>query len=406
MRILFLSPVSPWPVFSGGRQRLYHLLKGLAQHHEITLVSFFDGEAARSGLLALGDALGIHIEMTPFIGKRQLLFHRHGMAVALNQVRARRQGLPADVAAWRQPAMDRLLQRVLSAQPYDILQIEAPFLASYAHAHHARATLLSAYDIPSVALARRAMLLPPGRKRAGLQTQAQRWRRYEARIFPRFQAIIAMSESDAAFIRRQVPNARAEVVPNGVSSRAFSPAPPREEVHRLLFVGSPGHAPNLDAACWLMTAIWPRLRRRHPHLRLMLVNLDHPRVKKCRTSGVEMMGRLPDLQAAYRQADVALAPLRAGSGTRLKLLEAFAAGAPVVSTSIGYEGLEVTPGEHLLRADSAPAFADAVTQLVQSRALRQRLASQARKLVVARYDWRLSIAKLGMIYDALLEHPK
>ncbi len=145
------------------------------------------------------------------------------------------------------------------------------------------------------------------------------------------------------------------------------------------------------------------LRQRNPELKLTLVNLEHPQVRACLQSSVELLGRLSDLKPVYRQTDIAVIPLRAGSGTRLKILEAFAFGVPVVSTTIGWEGLAVEPGQHLLSADSAQDFVAAVEQLINNRDDRERLANHARELVVERYDWSHIAHLHETVYADVLE---
>lgn len=405
MRILILSPISPLPIFSGGRTRLYHITQEQARRHEVTFLSFCRNDEEREGLRQLGRELGIRVIKQPFQSKKQLLRHPHRDLIsrARHYVRGWRQQWPRDIAIWEQPAMHRTLQAVLAEETYDVLQVEWPYLAPYVLGQRTPPAVLVAYDIFSVALARRAGLASTRHERRQLQTQARRWLRYEQMIYPRFDLVAAMSAHDASIIRQRAPQARVTVSNNGVDTRRLTPGPLRKQVRQLIFVGSPTHAPNLDGACWLLTEIWPELHRRHPDLTLTLVNLAHPQVRNCAAgqAGVRILGRQPDLMPQYRQADVALAPLRAGSGTRLKLLEAFALGIPVVSTRIGHEGLAIMPGQHLLQADSPAAFISAIERLMNSLALRQTLAHNARQLAEQRYDWSKIVDKLDEAYTIL-----
>ncbi|NOX63238.1 MAG: glycosyltransferase [Chloroflexi bacterium] len=397
--LLSILPTSPLPVFTGGRQRTYQVLRHLAPWCEITVAGFWRDKEDRAGWRQLAEELNIDVRTVRFEHMRP---GAEAARVAWRRVRARFGSLPEAVAVWDQPKMHEMVDRVLAEKDIDIIQVEWPFLATYALPHAPIPRVLVNIDLLSVALARRAALASSRRMRARLQNEAQRWRRYEARVFPRFQAVVAMSEQDAKVIRERAKDARVAVLPNGVDTVELTPGEVSERVHRLLFVGSPTHEPNLDAACWLLSEIWPELRRRHPELELTLVNLDHPRVRSCSQPGATITGRLPDLTPVYHQADIALAPLRAGSGTRLKILEAFALGVPVVSTSIGCEGIDAKPARHLLVADDAPAFVAAVERLIADRELRRVLASEARSLVERRYDWR-RIAELHVaLYKRLI----
>ena len=407
MRLLILSPISPLPIFTGGRRRLYHITREQARRHDVTFLSFCRSEEEREGLITLGKTLGIRVHIVPFRSLKRVFkgqFHWDLARIACAHWRARRQQLPPDIAVWDQPAMRRALTEELSSHSYDILQIEWPYLASYALQDHLPPTVLITHDIFSVGLTRRAELQTNARKRKQLMRLAQNWIAYEQIIYPRFTRVAAMSTKDAAIIQQRAPAARIIISPNGVDAQNIRPGPMRPQVRQLLFVGSPTHEPNLDAACWLVRAIWPKLYTRHPHLSLTLLNLDHPRVRTCSANmpRIQIIGRVPDVLPFYHQADIALAPIRTGSGTRLKILEAFAAGVPVVSTSIGYEGLKAVPGKHLLVGDSPESFIAAIEQLIDSLPLRKTLATHARNLVETEYDWSKIVDALDQDYAEIL----
>ena len=143
-------------------------------------------------------------------------------------------------------------------------------------------------------------------------------------------------------------------------------------------------------------------RTNPPHTHLTLVHNARPLIRDCFCPRGTLAGRLPALPPVSRQADIAFGPLRAGSGTRLKILEAFALGVPVISTPIGHEGLEVLPGQHLLSASTVPDFIAAVESLLPDPAARQRLATAGRALAVARYDWAHIAARHEAVYEAML----
>lgn len=378
---------------------MLEVLRRLARRHEVTVLSFWRDEEAREGLQRLRQDMPVDVVPVAFARLRP---GRHLPRQLWWRWQGKRQRLPADVPVWDQPAMHQAVSRVLAAQPIDLIQVEWPYLSTYALAHPAVPSILITHDIFSVGLQRRAALATGAGERQRLQRQADAWSRYESRVYPRFGAVAAMSTTDAAIIRQRAPAASVVVLPNGVDTAALTPGEIRSQVQQLLFVGSPTHAPNLDAACWLLTDIWPALRQQHPDLHLTLVNLDHPQVRACVSPNVEITGRIPDLVPMYRQADLVLVPLRAGSGTRLKILEAFALGVPVISTSIGYEGLDVTPGEHLVAAERGDDFMDAVGRLMGDTALRRRLSIKARELVVAGYDWTHIVALHEEAYQRVL----
>lgn len=400
LHILNIIPTSPLPIFSGGRQRMFQILRRLAPRHHITVLSFWRDEEARQGLRDLAAQLPLDVIPVPFT---RLRLHPALPGHLARRLWGELRGRPADLAVWWQPAMQRTVQRLLEQQTFDLIQVEWPYLAPYALAAPQVPNLLITHDIFSVAMTRRSQLAR-GRRRRQLQRQARRWAAYEQTLFGQCDLVAAMSENDAAIIRQRNAYARMVILPNGVDTSAIQPHPPRPQVQEILFVGSPTHDPNIDAACWLLQEIWPAIHHKHPSLHLTLLNLDHPRIRACLQAGVTLLGRQPDVQPYYDQADVMLVPLRAGSGTRLKLLEAFAAGLPVISTSLGYEGLPVTPGKHLLQAESPADFIQALQQLLDDRPLRARLGAHARQLVEQKYDWAQIARQYEIAYQRLLTY--
>ena len=184
---------------------------------------------------------------------------------------------------------------------------------------------------------------------------------------------MAASESDAAAARAVAPKAEVRVYPNAIPAR---PIPTEMRRDAIVFSGNMEYHPNRAAVRFFRRQIWPRLRDSHPNLVWRLVG-KNPEAVRNLTDGdarIEVMGEVEDAVAELARAEVAIVPLLAGSGTRLKILEAWSAGTPVVSTSIGAEGLPARDAEHLLLADGAEAFTEAVTRLLACKELRETLA--------------------------------
>jgi glycosyltransferase involved in cell wall biosynthesis len=270
-------------------------------------------------------------------------------------------------------------------------------------------------------LQRRACLTDLGQPRRwhGALYSAVQWRRlrtYEGRVCREADTVIAVSETDAAHLRRLAPGARLLVLPNGVDTTAFAHRQPSarndgraDEAPTVLFTGTMDFRPNVDAMLWFAEAIWPRLHAARPGLRCLIVGkAPDARLLAAarRQDGLEVIGAVPDVRPFLAQAAVYVVPMRMGSGVRLKVLEAMAAGVPVVSTRMGLEGVAAVPGEHVLLADDPPAFAAAVLRLLADPALAARLAARARELVEERYDWtRLTPALLSLYQDLASRAP-
>ena len=172
-----------------------------------------------------------------------------------------------------------------------------------------------------------------------------------------------------------------------------------------MFTGVMGYEPNADAAQYFCNQIFPLVRREVKDARLLIVgHASPPTVQRLAEIGnVSVTGSVADVLPYYQQARLSVVPLRGGGGTRLKILEAMALGRPVVSTSIGCEGLAVRDGIHLEIADEPVAFAQRVVRLLLDRRLREQLAGNARRLVEERYEWSVIAEKLLAVYRRLLE---
>jgi glycosyltransferase involved in cell wall biosynthesis len=231
--------------------------------------------------------------------------------------------------------------------------------------------------------------------------------RWETAAARRFDRAIVVSEPERDALRRSDPRLAVSIVENGVDAAALSPLPEPPVTDTLLFVGTFTYRPNVDAALLLGREIFPLVRRAFPAARLLLVGHEPPDAVRAlgRELGVSLAGAVPDVRRAYERAAVAVAPLRAGGGTRLKILEAMALGRPVVSTRVGAEGLDVADGNDLLLADAPGDFAKAVARLLGDRPLRARLAANARRLVEARYDWARPGDALLDVYRGLAARP-
>jgi len=226
-------------------------------------------------------------------------------------------------------------------------------------------------------------------KRVFLKREAALLDKMERRAARTCSALFAVSEVEAAHFRTLGAKA-VHVIPNGVDCAAFAdlptgrpPSPPT-----VLFLGTMSWGPNATAARFLAESILPKLRERVPEARVVIVGRDPPAELKAfhGKNGVEVTGGVPDVKPYFASSTLLAVPLDAGGGTRLKILEAFAAGVPVVSTAIGAEGIDAIPGTHFISAER-PAFADAIGDLLSQPLAASRMATAARQLANDVYDW-------------------
>jgi glycosyltransferase involved in cell wall biosynthesis len=226
-------------------------------------------------------------------------------------------------------------------------------------------------------------------RRALLTLEWRKMRRYEAAACRRAALTIAVSETDRALLQADAPNARICTIPTGVDTSYFRPDASRETASSLVFTGAMDWYPNEDAIIHFIEAILPAIRREIPGTALAVVGRNPgERLRRAAAAvQVEVTGTVDDVRPYMAKAAVYVVPLRVGGGTRLKIFEALAMGKAVVTTTVGAEGLPVTPGEHLLQADDPADFARAVVTLLRDRGLRDKLGVGGRRLVEERYSW-------------------
>jgi len=368
MNILMLAPETPLPASSGVRLRILHVARALAA-------------AADLELAVVGDVPD-HDEPFPILGTRP----------APSRLRA--------LASVRQPYLaarhaSNDLARIAARAAPDTVQAEFPYLV--APAGRAGAPIvLDAHNVESHLAASFAAAEPGRLRRARWGWESRKLARFERDAVRAASTVCATSDDDAATFEAMGAE-DVVVVPNGVDTDAipFGSVRPGPVV---IYVGHFGYLPNVAAARELAEEILPRLRGAVPDAVVRLVGRDAPRGD---AEGLEVVGEVEDVLPHLQAARVTVMPLRAGSGTRLKALEAMAAGVPIVSTRLGVAGLEVRDGEHVLLAESSAELADAAAAVLRDDDLAERLAAAGRKLVESRYDWSIVTQPLLEVHARL-----
>lgn len=387
MRVLFLAGACPYPPNSGGTVRTYNLLKQLCHRHEITLI------APSNARVDLGDAFGRKLRRVVAVTDPRGGV-RHAMASLLSS-------LPYIVKAHENAAMAESVRSALAGDHFDILHCDSisaaeaipkgVSLPKVFNAHNVEAVIWERY----VSEERRPWVLPV------LQSQLAKVRAYEARLPGMFDGCVTVSEEDRAQMRRRYGFENVGVVINGVDLD-FYESQPDPNSPTLAFIGSLDWRPNQDGVRWLLGSIWPAIGSEVPEARLSLVGRRPPQwmSRLCDHSGVSLYADVPDIRPHLADAAIIVVPLRIGGGSRLKILEAMAAGRCVVSTTIGAEGLDVRDGEHLVIADEPAAFAREVVSLLRDRDRRVEIARAGRALVESEYGWEQAAWQMESAWTA------
>lgn len=391
-KVLFLSTWYPYPPDNGSRLRVYHLLRALSSKHRVSLMSFAFDNAMQTTAHILHDWCDViaSVDANPFVTNR---------ASDLRTFFSQR-----PVASRPVPAMSHLVGQALNLHKYDSVIASTGMMIDYAlMTPPATARILEEHN----AMGRWAW--ERYQQSTNTAQRLRRWlswgkgRLYEARTYPRFDLITMVSEEDRQATVDAIGQSRTcvEVIPNGVDCTHNYPGIIDAQPNNIVFNGSLTYKANYDAMQWFLAEVWTRVRAHAPDVKLTItgsttgVNMaglaldDH----------VRLTGYVEDVRVPVAEATIAIAPIRQGGGTRLKILEAMALGTPVVATPKGAEGLNVVDGEHLLLAGSAERFAHSTIQILSDAALRQHLAANARRLVEEQYDWE----QIGKRFVTLIE---
>ena len=396
MRLLQLTPELPYaPGGTGGATRQYELLRGLVERgHDVGVVAPV-AVAQREGAQRLR-AAGVTLHA----------YERPGDRVG-ETVRALTPGLVARAArdpvlAWQVEVFWRSLRplalRAIEQARPDVVLVEHDWAAAWHRDLPALPQVLTLHNLSWRYYGARARAAS-GARAAALGLEARRFAAFDRRHLPRYDVLLAMSDADRELAAR-LSGARAEAVPNGVDTAALGPFPEPDGPPALLYAGTLDYAPNAEGLRWLLREVWPRVRAQ---AQLLVVGRNPPE-DAVRSAGPEVTftGRVAEMAPYFARATAVLVPLRSGAGTKLKLLDGLSSGRPVVSTSVGAEGIAAEDGRHLLVADGAEAFAAAVTHVLGDAGLRARRGTEGRALVEQRYDWRVLSAHLEQILGSLL----
>jgi glycosyltransferase involved in cell wall biosynthesis len=383
---LLLCPETPYPLAGGGALRTASLLHHLNRGYDVDLIVFRQpGAADPRGQLPVGLARHLTVLDLPANG-------RSFASRALRNASRVARRIPPLVD--RFSAFGDAIAAAVKDRSYEIGVIEHFWAAPYVEeiAGVCRRTILDLHNVESVLHARCAEVEGPAAAMAH-RIFGNASLDLERRYFLRFSTVLAASQQDAETVRSIAPGARVTVYPNALPP---TPLPPRGDDEAIVFSGNMEYHPNRAAVRYFRAAIWPLLRDRWPRLTWRLVG-KNPDAIRCFTGGdprIELVGPVENAVVELARSLVAVVPLLSGSGTRLKILEAWAAGLPVVATPLGAEGIPVRNGETVLLADTPHTFADAVTRLLTCTELRHKLGEAGRSLLEKEFTWETAWGKL------------
>ena len=395
MELLFVAPRVPWPLDTGAKIRTYHMLAGLARAHRVRALVFHDSPAELAAADGLAGA-GCAVELVPRSWTR------------LDQARDAARGLvgpaPFNIRKYERARMEAALLGAIERRRPALVHCDHLHMSRYGRLATDRAGVPHTIDEHNVEslIFERFVEKRTGLVKLAFREQAFWLRRYEASAARRAWGCLVCSDDDGRKLGALSGQRNLHVAPNGVDLAYFgAPVTPSATGH-LVLTGSMDWAPNEDAALWFSADVLPEVRRVAGALPFYVVGRnpsDALRALGERDRQTIVTGTVPDVRPFLVGARCLVVPIRVGGGTRLKILEAFAARVPVVSTRVGAEGIAARDGEEILFAETPAEFAAQVARLGAEPALSRRLADSARRLVEATYGWEAIARAAAAFYE-------
>jgi sugar transferase (PEP-CTERM/EpsH1 system associated) len=399
MKMLWTKAGGVLPLDTGGRIRSFQTLKQLARRHEITLHLFYEQFAGdeHSSL----NAIFHRVVPVPIRIPR-----RGGWKDSLLFARSQISGQPYTMAKWYTPEVRATLRELLERERYDLIVCDFLHPAGVLPWSAQCPKVLFTHNIEAEVWERQLGVTSSPARKLAYWLEYKALARAERRYIRMADHVLAVSERNAGFIRRFVPANKVSVVPTGVDTEYFRPDLQQESPEpEMVFTASMDWMPNEDAVLYFARDILPLIRREIPAARFWAVgrNPSEAVQRLDDGSGVRVTGSVPDIRPYLNRASVYVMPMRSGSGTRLKIFEAMAAGKAVVSTPMGAEGLPLKDGEDVLLAEGPANFAKATVRLLRDRELRQRLGQAARRLTEDRFSWAAATSEFESILCSVVE---
>lgn len=390
-RCLIVTPKLPYPPNDGGNIRMFNMIKHFHKYYDMDLVSFTICKYTSEDMDYLKSFFRniytldfkspfskiLWMTLTSFISKRPIIYIRY-----------------------YQNEMIRLLTRMSSQVNYDLAFFSNMHMAQYCYLFPRAFKILDAHNNDIRIMRRWSDTQTNIIKRLFGYTQTSCIENFYKRMLPFLNAVITVSEKEREEFDKLCPGANLIVCRNGVDLDHYKSDAPAEKDGSLLYTGDMSWWPNTDASLYFIRDIFPLIKQKKPEVRLVLAGREPPfSLLTLRGKDIEITGYVEDIRPYFQKAGVFVVPLRAGGGTRLKILEAMAMKVPVVSTSVGCEGLEVENERHLIIRDNPGEFAKAVISILTNQELQEKLTSEAYFLILSEYNWETILGNLARNLD-------
>jgi len=394
MKILLLTQVLPYPPDSGPKVKTYNMIKFISQNHDLTLVSFVRGDQSSEV-----EHLRQFCRAVYPVPIRRSRF-MDGLAVINSLVTS----TPWFMARDDRREMRATLASLCAKEKFDIVHADQLNMAQYARRIPGAAWVLDAHNAVWLLYRRLAQTTQNSWVRLALEREWRLLKQYEGAVCRTFDAVLTVSEADkTALEEASEGKGNLMVAPIAVDPEAIPLISRAAQADHILHIGTMFWPPNVDGVLWFLREIYPLIQRDRPDVCFDIVGARPPKEItdfSSAAAGVTVTGYVKEPGEYLKKTGVMVVPLLAGGGMRVKILEALAEGLPIVTTSIGCEGIAVENGRHLLVADSPQEFAKATLRLLADRAFANTLARNGRELIEKTYDFHSAYRPVNLVYEA------
>jgi glycosyltransferase involved in cell wall biosynthesis len=392
VNILMLTQVLPYPPDSGPKIKTYNVIRYLAQEHHVTLVSFVRGDQSESARHLERYCQAVYT--VPM--KRSILRDAWFMVLSFLI------GQPFMMLRDACRPMRDLVARLGEEQSFDAVHADQLNMGQYAGCVSGALKVLDAHNALWMLYKRLWETMPPGPRKWLLGRDWRLLKAYEGQLVREFETVLAVSREDRDALQEAAgESVEIVVIPIAIDTDELAFVEREAEPRHILHIGTMFWPPNVDAVDWFVREIYPLIRERRPDVEFDVVG-SRPSRKLLKLNdadqGINFTGYVEDPMPYQRRAAVMVVPLLAGSGMRVKILDALAVGIPVVSTTLGCEGVEVTPGQDILVGDTPAEFSDQVLRILNDPDLGRQLAANGRRLIEGKYDYRIACRPLMEVY--------
>lgn len=401
--ILFLTQVLPYPLVGGAKIRAYYMLRHLAQQHQITLVSFTRDDDQPQHIAHLEEFC--HAVHTVPIQRSPL---RDIQAILQSLITSK----PISILRDRSIAMRSMLRQCISEQTFDIIHVDQTSMAQYGlFAKRLQSPtpklIIDQHNAMHLLVERQASYQSNPLQKFVWQREARLFADYEAMLLQESDHILTVSAEDKGALLHLLPPEEAitiqekmDVLPICVDPAGTHPIPRPQHTHNIIHIGTMFWPPNIEGVLWFAREVFPQVLKQIPDTHFTIVGKNPPAsVQALASPNITVTGFVADPTKLLAQSSVFIVPVQAGGGMRVKILDGWQWGIPIVSTKIGAEGIAIRPGHNILLADHPTEFAQAITRLLTEPRLAELVATAGRQWVEEKYAWQNIYPQINPLYE-------